>query len=34
MALRDVDFASFLNGLIIEKRGRREGELPKAEKKT
>ena len=33
VALRDVDFASFLNGLIIEKRGRREGELPKAEKK-
>ena len=33
VALRDVDFSSFLNGLIIEKRGKREGELPKSEKK-
>ncbi len=33
VALRDIDFSSFLNGLIIEKRGRREGELPKPEKK-
>ena len=33
VALRDIDFSSFLNGLIIEKRGRREGELPKSEKK-
>ena len=33
VSLRDVDFSSFLNGLIIEKRGRREGELPKPEKK-
>ena len=32
-ALRDKDFAEFLNALIIEKRGKRDGELPKAEKK-
>lgn len=29
----DKQFAYFLNGLIIEKRGKREGELPKAESK-
>ncbi len=28
----DVELASFLNGFIIEKRGKREGEQPKAEK--
>ena len=27
----DNELASFLNGFIIEKRGRRDGELPKAE---
>lgn len=30
--LRDVDFASFLNGLIVEKRGKREGPSPIPEK--
>jgi len=30
-SLKDVEFASFLNGLIIEKRGRKEGERPKPE---
>ena len=30
--LYDKELASFLNGLIIEKRGRREGAQPKAEK--
>ncbi|MDC7226447.1 MAG: DUF1456 family protein [Spirochaetales bacterium] len=29
----DVRLAAFLNGLIIEKRGRRDGEQPKPEKK-
>ncbi len=28
----DLEFAVFLNGLIIEKRGKREGEQPKPEK--
>jgi len=31
--MRDVDFASFLNGFIIDKRGRREGPLPVAERR-
>ncbi len=30
--LRDIDLSSFLNGLIIEKRGKKEGPLPKPEK--
>ncbi len=30
--LRDIDLSGFLNGLIIEKRGKKEGPLPKAEK--
>lgn len=30
--MKDLDLATFLDGLIIEKRGRREGELPKPEK--
>jgi len=30
--LADVDLASFLNGFIIEKRGKRDGDLPKPEK--
>lgn len=30
--LKNVQLASFLNGLIIEKRGKREGEQPKPEK--
>jgi len=29
----DVQFASFLNGLIIKKRGKQDGPLPEAEKK-
>lgn len=29
--MRDVDLATFLDGLIIEKRGKREGEAPKPE---
>ncbi len=29
--MRDVDLATFLDGLIIEKRGKREGEQPKPE---
>lgn len=29
--MRDVDLATFLDGLIIEKRGKREGESPKPE---
>lgn len=32
-ALRDVELAYFLNGLINKKRGKREGEQPEAEKK-
>ncbi len=28
----DKELASFLNGLIIEKRGKKEGEIPKSEK--
>lgn len=32
LEMQDVDLATFLDGLIIEKRGRREGELPKPEK--
>jgi uncharacterized protein YehS (DUF1456 family) len=31
--IKDFEFASFLNGLIIEMRGKKEGETPKAEKK-
>ena len=30
--LRDIDLSSFLNGLIIEKRGKKDGPLPKPEK--
>ena len=30
----DIMLATFLNGLINDKRGKREGEQPKAEKKT
>ena len=32
LEMQDVELAAFLDGLIIEKRGRREGELPKPEK--
>jgi len=32
LPLRDINLAYFLNGLIIKKRGQREGPLPKAEK--
>jgi uncharacterized protein YehS (DUF1456 family) len=32
-AIYDQDFAAFLNGLINSKRGKKEGEQPKAEKK-
>jgi uncharacterized protein YehS (DUF1456 family) len=32
-AIYDKDFAAFLNGLINSKRGKKEGEQPKAEKK-
>ncbi len=32
-ACRDVQLATFLNGLIIEKRGKREGEQPEPEQK-
>jgi uncharacterized protein YehS (DUF1456 family) len=32
LPFRDINMAYFLNGLIIEKRGKREGPLPKAEK--
>jgi uncharacterized protein YehS (DUF1456 family) len=32
--LVDVKLATFLNGLIVEKRGKKDGEEPKAEKKT
>ena len=32
VAIEDVELASFLNGFIIEKRGKREGEQPKPEK--
>ena len=28
----DIDLAAFLNGLIIQKRGKKEGEVPKPEK--
>ncbi|MEZ4918127.1 MAG: DUF1456 family protein [Saprospiraceae bacterium] len=31
--LYDVQMATFLNGLIIEHRGKKEGEIPKAEKR-
>jgi uncharacterized protein YehS (DUF1456 family) len=31
-ALIDIELAAFLNGLIIEKRGKKEGEEPKPEK--
>jgi uncharacterized protein YehS (DUF1456 family) len=31
--LYDIDLAIFLNGLIIDKRGRKEGPLPKPEKR-
>jgi len=31
--LRDEDFASFLNGFIIDKRGRREGPVPVSERR-
>jgi uncharacterized protein YehS (DUF1456 family) len=31
-AIVDIDLASFLNGFIIEKRGKKEGEEPKPEK--
>jgi uncharacterized protein YehS (DUF1456 family) len=30
--IKDGDFAYFLTGLIIEKRGKRDGEVPKSEK--
>ena len=30
--MEDVELATFLDGLIIEKRGKREGEMPKPEK--
>ncbi len=33
VSLHDIKLAAFLNGLIIEKRGKREGEQPKPEKK-
>ena len=32
VVIEDVELASFLNGFIIEKRGKREGEQPKPEK--
>ncbi len=32
MAIYDIDLAAFLNGLIIKKRGKKEGEEPKPEK--
>ena len=32
-ALRDRELSNFLNGLIIDRRGQREGQLPKPEKK-
>lgn len=32
LPIRDINLSYFLNGLIIEKRGKREGPLPKAEK--
>ena len=32
VVLRDIDFASFLNGFIIDRRGKRDGEIPKPEK--
>ncbi len=31
-SLHDIHLATFLNGLIIEKRGKKEGEMPKPEK--
>lgn len=33
VALRDKDFAAFLNGLIIHRRGKKEGPQPVAEKR-
>ena len=33
MVIKDVELASFLNGFIIEKRGKREGEQPVPEKR-